>query len=83
MLTMTSSPTQLSFYGNDVNLWIEMMSPSTQFSFHGNDVVPYLEVASPPTQFFFDGNDVIAYVIPSKVLEFSRKTFNQSALNSF
>ena len=80
---MTSSPTQLSFYVNDIILWLEVTSPPTQFSFYGNDVILNLEVTSPPTQFSFYGNDVIAYAIPSKVLEFSRQIFNQSELSSF
>ena len=80
---MTSSPTQLSFYGNDIILWIEVTSPPTQFSFYGNDIILNLEVTSPPTQFSFYGNEVIAYVIPPKILEISRKIFNQSKLSSF
>ena len=76
---MMSSPTQLSFYGNDVILWIEVTSPPTQYTFYGNDVILYLEVTSPPALHSFYGNDVI----PSKVLELSRKNFNQSKLSSF
>ena len=49
-----------------------------QFSFYGNDDILWIEVTSTPTQFSFYGNDVI----PLKVLEFSRKFFNQSELSS-
>ena len=35
---MTSSPTQLSSYGHDVILRIEVSSPPTQFSLYDNDV---------------------------------------------
>ena len=74
-----SPPTQFSFYGNDVILFLEVTSPPTQCSFYDNDVILETEMTSTPTQFSYYGNDVI----PLKVLEFSRKIFIQSELSSF
>ena len=60
-----------------------MTSSPLQVSFYGHDCVPQIEVKSQLRQFSFYGNDVITYVIPSKVLEFSRKISNQLKLSSF
>ena len=39
ILTMTSSPAHLSFYGPDVIQYIDVTSPPSHFSYYGHDVI--------------------------------------------